>query len=52
MCSDMVFGRPEVIKLVHDSKLLLATWGKENVKEDCVTWQKQQTEGVIIISDR
>ena len=51
MCSDMVYGRPEVVKLVHDSNLLLVTWGKENSKEECVSWQKQQAEGIVIISD-
>lgn len=52
VCSDMVYGRPEVVKLVHDSNLLLVTWGKENSKEECVTWQKQQAEGIVIISDK
>ena len=53
MCADMVRGRPEVIKLVHNNNLLLATWGKENSKEECVSWQKKNAKGgIIIISDQ
>ena len=48
----MVYGRPEVVKLVRDNGLLLATWGKENVREDYVTWQKQHAEGIVIICDK
>ena len=52
MCADMVNGRPEVVELVRSNKLLLATWGKENNKEDSVSWQKEQAKGIVIISDK
>jgi len=52
MCADMVTGQPEVIELVRDNNLLLATWGKENNKKESVSWQKKQAKGIIIITDQ